>query len=251
MKWPVNRKTAPLSLMNIPLIEQGVVHVWTLDLDNDAVNGFCDCSRLSDDEHVRAARYRLPLLRNRFIRSRTCLRLLLGCYLGKEAGSIRFAYGKYGKPHIPDVSELHFNISHSENIMMAAFAKNSEVGVDIVSETPLSDAEGISQLIFSARENEACALLPSPERQSAFFRIWARKEACIKAQGKSLALHSTSFSVSVQPGLSNEMVKVDGLKKIHLSDIDTPAGFCAALAIEGADWHVCSFSGFERHIMLY
>ncbi|NTV97798.1 MAG: 4'-phosphopantetheinyl transferase superfamily protein [Chlorobiaceae bacterium] len=229
-------------MMKIQSIEHGQVHVWTLDLDKSSLNNNCGESLLSGDEIMRADRFRLSLHREMFVRRHVYLRLLLASYLEVDAGNIRFAYGIYGKPRIVGTTEFHFSLSHAENMMMVAFTMHGKVGLDFVSQSHQIDPEGIPGLIFSAGENEAYAALSALERRAAFFRIWARKEAFIKALGKSIALHSKSFSVSVLPGKLSGQIFDYGPEKISLCDIDAPKGFFAALAAEGTDWTVSAFS---------
>ena len=55
---------------------------------------------LDDEELDRAASFRRPILRTRFIAGRAFLRMALGHQLGKNPRSLRFAYGRHGKPSL-------------------------------------------------------------------------------------------------------------------------------------------------------
>ena len=46
---------------------------------------------------------------------------------GLREASVRIAEGTYGKPYFPDYPDIHFNVSHSEKMVIAVFA-DIEVG---------------------------------------------------------------------------------------------------------------------------
>ena len=49
---------------------------------------------------------------------------------GLREANVRIAEGTYGKPYFPDYPDIHFNVSHSEKMVIAVFA-DVEVGCDI------------------------------------------------------------------------------------------------------------------------
>ncbi|NTU97202.1 MAG: 4'-phosphopantetheinyl transferase superfamily protein [Chlorobiaceae bacterium] len=235
-------------MMHFPSIECGETHVWTIDLSKFALKGIDHETLLSGDEIVRANRFRIPELRNRFVNSRAALRLLLADYLNSDARAFRFTYGRYGKPSLPGTPELRFNLSHADKMMMAAFALHREVGIDIVRKVDPADKEGIARIVFSATEQIAFSAVPVQGRSEAFLSIWTRKEAYIKATGGSIALHAGSFSVSVHPYEGKGEVIGNGPDKIRLCDIDAPIGFFASLAASGTNWTVMAFTNGEKLI---
>ena len=68
-----------------------------------------------------------------------------------------------------------------------AFARGSEVGVDVERVRDLPDAEGLARRFFGGEEYERMQRLPPARRVRAFFRIWTRIEACLKLDGGGLA----------------------------------------------------------------
>ncbi|CAA9549445.1 MAG: hypothetical protein AVDCRST_MAG19-668, partial [uncultured Thermomicrobiales bacterium] len=73
------------------------VHVWRAALDRPGeLPGLL--AALSADERERAGRFRADRDRGRFVAARGLLREILGRYLGREPGSLRFRYGAHGKP---------------------------------------------------------------------------------------------------------------------------------------------------------
>lgn len=84
-----------------------------------------------------------------------------------------------GKPYCNHTQA--FNISHSGTYVLVAFS-NHEVGVDIEKVAPF-DVRTISTYFHP---EEAEYILHSTNSNSAFFKLWTRKEAYLKAIGKGI-----------------------------------------------------------------
>ena len=81
---------------------------------------------------------------------------------------------------------------------MLAFNVNSDVGVDIEYLNKELVTEDIARNYFSNYEVTELFKLSENDRISAFFSIWTRKEAFIKAIGKGLSIPLDSFDVSIE-----------------------------------------------------
>lgn len=174
---------------NHPDLPKGAVHVWHLDADSEAVNEWYYREVLSPDERSRASCFRLAVQQTRYIVGRGILRLLCGRYLRVEPDQLSFAYGAWGKPFLAvhdDALRLHFNVSHAENIVLYAFARDRAVGVDVEQVRADTDIMTIARRWFTPRETEVIGLLSAREQRGAFFRFWTRKEAYLKAVGDGL-----------------------------------------------------------------
>ena len=121
-----------------------------MELDATSPQSAEDMRRiLSADEMARADGLCFKQDRRNFILIRSVLRTLLGRYLGLAPGRLRFRYGLHGKPALDLSSEgLHFNVSHSGNLALLAFARGREVGVDVERMRHDLDIEGISARCF-------------------------------------------------------------------------------------------------------
>ncbi|MEJ0100705.1 MAG: 4'-phosphopantetheinyl transferase superfamily protein [Pseudomonadota bacterium] len=64
----------------------------------------------------------------------------------------------------------------------------------------MRDAAALVQRYFSAAEIAAWEALPQEPREQAFFNLWTRKEAYVKALGRGLSLPLHSFDVSHENG---------------------------------------------------
>jgi 4'-phosphopantetheinyl transferase len=187
--WPIH--LAPKDLPS------GQIHVWRADIEAAQENNIGRLGDiLSDDERQRAARFSLEKPRIAYTVARATLRLLLGHYLGHHPADLRFAYGEHGKPALV-TGDLQFNLSHSGTLVLLAFAADRPVGVDIEFRRQRVDNEAIARRFFAADEVEALQGLPLQNRQEAFFRIWTRKEAYLKALGDGITVALDSFSVNL------------------------------------------------------
>ena len=177
----------------------GVVHVWRFTLDPPVSLLARFEPTLNDDEHQRANRFRTETLRRRFLAGRGGLRAILGAALGCPPGEVAFAYGDHGKPRLAgaDFGAFEFNLAHSHGLALCAVSLGRVLGVDLEAIRPLENAERIIGRFFSPREQAEFLALPVPERQSAFFRGWSRKEAFLKATGTGLSTALDSFDVTL------------------------------------------------------
>ena len=151
---------------------------------------------LSADEATRAARFRFPIHRLRFILARGILRQILSVYTNMAPQDIEFSYGPRGKPYlIPNPLDLQFNVSHSHDLAVFAITRKHEIGVDTEKmEDEYNDA--VVERFFSQQEHQEINQLPVEKRHVAFFQIWSAKEALIKALGEGLFIGLDEFTLS-------------------------------------------------------
>ena len=82
-----------------------------------------------------------------------------------------------GKPVFAQRDDLHFSLSHSGPYAMCAIS-DGQVGVDVQQVKPIHMSVARR---FHFRERDWLAEQPREEQNHAFFRIWTRKEAWVKA----------------------------------------------------------------------
>jgi 4'-phosphopantetheinyl transferase len=177
------------------------IHVWQarLDVPQSEVSSLYET--LTDDERHRASRFYFEKHRRRFIVGRGILRTILGRYLGVQPDNIRFTYNDKGKPSLVEskLNDFGFNISHSDELALYAFALGAPVGVDVEVIRPVSDMEAIAKRFFSPLEYEMLRRVPAENQLEAFFNCWTRKEAYVKAEGLGFYIPLDSFAVSLAP----------------------------------------------------
>jgi 4'-phosphopantetheinyl transferase len=188
-------------------VAAGEAHVWSLPLDvgQSALASAIDL--LSPDERERADRLRFDVQRNRFVVGRGLLRVILGRYCDVPPERLRFSYGPHGKPELT-ASEgarraggaLHFNLAHSEGVGVLAVTQIGPVGVDVEQVRRLMEFKELVSQFFSVREAAEFLRLPWEQQPAAFFNLWTRKEALLKATGEGIAHLLNRVEVSFLPG---------------------------------------------------
>jgi 4'-phosphopantetheinyl transferase len=222
------------------------VHVWQFGLDRPAAH-LAELERaLAPDERARAARFRAPRHRDRFIAGRGLLRTLLGRYRQAPPEALAFAYGPHGKPSLSGPGGAHaleFNLAHSEGRGLLAVARHP-VGIDVEVLRDRVDVEAVAASFFSPEELAAFRALPQRDRRRAFFTVWTRKEAFMKATGRGLSEAPAGFAVLAVAGSPALRLVVGGRPeeglRWSLCDLDVGDGSTAALAVAGRGWRLVS-----------
>jgi 4'-phosphopantetheinyl transferase len=191
------------------------VTVWWGYLDG-AGDRYRFARLLSADERSRAAAFRFPRDRSRFIAARALMRNVLGGHVGVDPKRLEFAYGEHGKPRLAHDTDLHFNLSHSHGVMALALCEGREIGIDLEARREGPASEVLAQRYLPPRvaaeiERQAAG----DERLSAFFRAWVRQEAYAKGRGVGLE------AIGEDP------------EDWSITDLELLDGYAAALAAEG------------------
>ena len=168
------------------------VLVWTFDLD--AIDAGEVTATLPVAEQERAARFRFEIHRERWIAARGALRRVLGSVMDAAPESIEFEYGEHGKPFVQSGGP-HFNLSHAENRAVIAVTWAGPVGVDVERINPERARPEIAERFFAPQEIAELAGLSGDEYSNAFFQLWSRKEAVLKAVGTGIGGGLSSFAV--------------------------------------------------------
>ena len=216
----------------------------------DAVSATGDSEFLSADEIARAERFLMEQDRARFISCRAALRRVLAGLLGSHPAVVEFEYSPFGKPALAGQhrAEVHFNVSHSQDLAVIAASRRHAVGIDVEQLRPDFASEDIARRFFSPSEREALAQLPAEVRVDAFFRCWTRKEAFVKAIGEGLSFPLDAFEVTLGPNQPPRLLRVGAdpaaASTWSLHDLPVPSGFVAALAIAGRVDRIVSRTDF-------
>lgn len=213
-----------------------VVHVWLVrDGVPDPVLARL-YALLDDDERQRADAYLRPRDRRRYVVAHAAARSIVGVHLGVPAQRIRWQIGRNGKPQVAAPNPgIEVNLSHSGNLSAIALSPDRPVGVDVQFVSPTTDVAAMARRYYSPQETRfVLSPAPTPEiRSIRFTRLWARKEAMVKAAGGRL-LRGMPVSVLGRGGV----VEFDD-RPHRIADIPAPAGFRAAVALRGEEpFHV-------------
>ncbi len=172
--------------------------------------------------------------RDRFVVAHGSLRLILAHELGAPAQELTWTRGRHGKPELAGSwTGLRFNLSHSADLSIVAVSASRAVGVDVQHLVPGLDTMGLARRFF--RPDEVAYLDGDPAGR--FARLWARKEAVIKAGGGRL-WRGLSLPVHGEPTMLVDYDATEGVEgagPYRVCDIDAPHGYRAAVALAGAD----------------
>ena len=218
------------------------IHVWAAPLSVDSTILRTYAAALSPDERTRAEKFKFEKHRNRFIAGRGVLREILGRYVHAKPAELRFDYSTNGKPELGAEfasGEIHFNLSHSEELALIAVTCVGVVGVDVERVRTIDNADALVARFFSARENELFQNVPPSEKPAAFFNLWTRKEALLKATGEGITRSLSLVEVSFLPGEPARLLAVSGdtakAAQWSLIDLQPAPGFAGAVAIRAKD----------------
>lgn len=230
LDWPVATRPEPLV--------EGQVHVWAARLGVPADRRLHLEASLSENERVRAARYKLEDPARRFVVARGVLRELLGVYLSVPASKIELVAGEHGKPALRDGAErqLEFNVTHSGDLALYAFTRGARVGVDVEELRPMANLSALAGRVLSEAERVSFDRINPAEQRDAFFSTWTRKEAFVKARGSGIAAQLDKFEVSVGRTAPARLLRVEGDEAApsqwSLAHLEPAEGFVGAVAVE-------------------
>ncbi len=119
-------------------------------------------------------------------------RYSVGHYLSKPDQEINLVFGTKGKPHIGNLADVHYNISHSGHYVVCAVAP-SEIGIDV--ERIRKVNLRIAERFFSPSEINDLMACDEENRMQYFITLWTIKESYLKAIGRGLTQHLNSFTI--------------------------------------------------------
>lgn len=175
--------------------------MWRDDLSAPTPEPWASLASLTPDERARADRISAVARRAAYVRGRSALRFLAGEYLNVNAGMIPVRILESGKPIIDQQDPnggLSVSVSHSGSVLAVAFTRAGDIGIDVEVEAASVDRAAVARRFFSNAEAAALAHLPPAAQLPAFFALWVRKEALLKAIGDGLStpLAEVEFTVS-------------------------------------------------------
>jgi 4'-phosphopantetheinyl transferase len=150
---------------------------------------------------------------------------------------LEFAYSDRGKPRLGGHfagDPLQFNLSHCEDSALLAVTLDSPIGADLEHVRYIPDAELLVDRFFSPREHALFHALPAEKQPLAFFNLWTRKEAWLKATGEGISERLREVEVSFLPGEPARFMALPGdageVERWHLHSFTVIPGYAAAAA---------------------
>ena len=209
----------------------------TLSVAADVLEKFS--TTLSPDEKERANKFKFEKHRHRYLAGRGALRTILAQYLDARAADLRFDYLTNGKPAFAQAfarAGIHFNLAHTEDLALIAVTRIGRLGVDVECVRPVKNVDELVARFFSERENKLFQNVPNAQKPSAFFNLWTRKEAMLKATGEGITRSLSLVEVSFLPGEPAKLLAIAGDAKAgarwKMWELTPAVGFTGAVAIE-------------------
>ena len=112
---------------------------------------------------------------------------------------------------------LHFNVSHTDGLVVCLVSTEHEVGVDVELFSRAPKLLELAPTVFAPRERAALAALPGAAQAGRAVTLWTLKESYIKARGMGLALPLDGFA-------------------FHFADDQIRLDVAPALGDDGARW---------------
>ncbi len=193
---------------------------------------------LDSHDLERAARFRMPEDRARFVLGRGLLRNFLGRYFQQTPESIELAYTARGRPILPQEETVQFSISHTHDLVAVALTAQAKVGIDLEHRHAAVDPDELAARIFSEKDLQAFQALAPHERLTAFLRAWTGKEAYLKARGEGIAEGLPEVSVSFRPEEAPFLADTrdeSAARTWRLHPLPVPADYIGSLACEDAN----------------
>ncbi len=182
----------------IPMLKaDNLLHIWKipLNLAESALYGLVPV--LDEQEKAKAAHFRFPKHRRRYIVAHAAMRYILGSQLEILPQDLELLISEKEKPYIAE-NPLYFNLSHSEEMAILATSFQAEVGIDIEHLKPEIDTLGIAQRFFHPIELAQLEQASPEQRLKIFYTFWTGKEAYLKAKGVGITNHLQHFALELQ-----------------------------------------------------
>jgi 4'-phosphopantetheinyl transferase len=224
---------------NILAADDLEIHVWSAILP-EVIPALPTAEKyLSKQERETAGRFFHAADRMRYILAHGILRDLLSRYMQVDPVGLQFIANEFGKPDLAAIGTqpaLRFNLAHSGDVILYAITQRRQVGIDVEKIRADVDVMELAASQFADQEIKELRRLSLTERQDAFYRVWTRKEAYIKALGTGLSLALNKFAVTVGTDKSIEVSWAEGdpeaARKWAMFDVDTHPEYAAAVVVE-------------------
>lgn len=152
---------------------------------------------------------------------RVILRHVLGAHLDQDPAGIEIRLDSAGKPRI---AECEFSVTRARRLVLVAVSEDP-VGVDLEA-VPSHDVAAEAMALLHPKEQSDLAEVDDSRLAEDFVRVWARKEAFLKALSTGLARDPGMDYIGAAVSPASPHPDVD----IHDVESGIPAGYRAAIA---------------------
>jgi 4'-phosphopantetheinyl transferase len=160
------------------------------------------------------------------------MRHILSRYCDLAPSRLPIAETRFGKPYLESpFLTIRFNLSHTHDWALLAVSRHAEIGVDVEEHSPSLDTKLLAEWLHP-EEKQDLEVMSHEKRGIAFFRLWCRKEALLKAKGIGLRAPLHQFRVSTSPDTAKVLSWPGEDPNWHLYDLIADEQHSAALALD-------------------
>lgn len=172
---------------------------------------------LTAAERSRAETFHFPVDRERWVRARSALRMILGARLGLLPAEVPITTGPNGKPRLKEpLARVYFNISHNESLALIAISEESEIGIDLEA---CARAQQVTECAETFCHPAEISALPAGDcRALALLSLWCAKEAALKFSGTGLLFPPRDLHLAPEM----HVVSPRGFPQVFLTKLDHP-----------------------------
>lgn len=194
------------------------IHLWQID-----ASVLPAAPALSRPEAERAER-RLGAARVEFIAAHDGLRRIIASYLDCEPQGVALRCDPGEPPHLAS-GAIELSLSHRDGVALVAVAR-AAVGVDIerADSIPEDEVGDLAEFILDDAERAELGSFAAAEQPRQLARLFARKEAAMKALGLGLG------DVSLRDVAVGDGSLLPGGRALTVRDLDLRDGFVGAVA---------------------
>ncbi len=216
--WPIGSPTGSLASRTID--------IWGWRMDEISLAS-ADLLPPFDVENLASISH--SAVRQRAIASTVGMRQILSTYLGITSTELEIVRSDYGKPSLAKKQLIDFNLTHSGDWILLAVT-DERVGIDLETPRRLRDVEALVRRISTHWELDEWLACPADERARAFYRLWTKKEAVTKLDGRGLQLSMAAIGLTELDSNRSHALWPDGSCDVSLL-FDNDTGV-AAVATE-------------------
>lgn len=179
---------------SLHITDSNSLDIWSVSLSSSHIDIASLEPQLDANEFQRYQRLHKKH-QYRYLVSHAACRQILSRYTGIASDEITYTTNSHGKPALKDHA-ICFNLSHSHDLAVIAIGHETDIGVDVEYEKSKPSWKKLAHRFFHPTEYQHLLNLAEEKQLRAFFQLWTRKEAFIKALGTGLSTPLSSFDVT-------------------------------------------------------
>lgn len=185
-------------------------------------------SLLDEVELERLRRYQLAADRSRFTIAAALLRLVAARHLAIPPRRVAVDRScprcerAHGKPVLRGTGAPHVSISHSAELVALAVTDAAPIGVDV---------EVVAERDYAGLASVFLADTETMDGPGAFYTLWTRKEAVVKATGDGLRMPLADVVVSDAAGPARLIRYGGSTQACCMQDLSLQPGYAGAVAV--------------------